>query len=557
MSARLNFKTNKEAPTEQKIRGGYYTPSVLADYLCRWAIRSPSDQVLEPSCGDGSFIASAASLLDATGQMTAIEIVEREIEKARESINGSRVPTEWKCGSFFDVAAMLLGKREYDVALGNPPFIRFQHFDKQERERAFQLLNSFGYRPNGLANAWIAFVQLSAELLCEGGRLAMVVPAELLQVKYAAELRCRLPMLFEDVRIVAFNELVFPQIQQEVVLLLAEGRRRHSGACGRLRTAQFANGAALLAQPAMADAVSHSPERHAHESMKWTSLFLEDEEFRLLKESADGQTLHRLGGLADVDVGIVTGRNSFFVISEEQMHRLGINGHALDVVGRTSALKSVRFTRQDMRSYAQSNRSKLLNLKGLDRALFPPELEDYIQQGEVQGVSRGYKCRIRSRWFDVPSVFVPDAFLFRQIHQAPLLVANEAGATATDTIHRVRLHGGVVRSALCGSMVNSLTFAWAEVCGRSYGGGVLELEPREAETLLVPYRFVGELDLPHIDDCLRSGDLKAALDHGDEILLRRGCGFSKKDAARLRQAWNRLRRRRHGRRQSAAPMHRP
>ena len=28
MSARLNFKTNKEAPTEQKIRGGYYTPSV-------------------------------------------------------------------------------------------------------------------------------------------------------------------------------------------------------------------------------------------------------------------------------------------------------------------------------------------------------------------------------------------------------------------------------------------------------------------------------------------------------------------------------------------------
>lgn len=557
MSAKLNFKTNKEAPTEQKIRGGYYTPSVLADYLCRWAIRSPSDQVLEPSCGDGSFIVSAASLLDATGQITAIEIVEREIEKARESINGSRVPTEWKCGSFFDVAATLLGRREYDVALGNPPFIRFQHFDKQERERAFQLLNSFGYRPNGLANAWIAFVQLSAELLCEGGRLAMVVPAELLQVKYAAELRCRLPMLFEDVRIVAFNELVFPQIQQEVVLLLAEGRRRHSGACGRLRTAQFANGAALLAQPAMADAVSHSPERHAHESMKWTSLFLEDEEFRLLKESADGQTLHRLGGLADVDVGIVTGRNSFFVISEEQMHRLGINGHALDVVGRTSALKSVRFTRQDMRSYAQSNRSKLLNLKGLDRALFPPELEDYIQQGEVQGVSRGYKCRIRSRWFDVPSVFVPDAFLFRQIHQAPLLVANEAGATATDTIHRVRLHGGVVRSALCGSMVNSLTFAWAEVCGRSYGGGVLELEPREAETLLVPYRFVGELDLPHIDDCLRSGDLKAALDHGDEILLRRGCGFSKQDAARLRRAWNRLRCRRHGRRQSAAPMHRP
>lgn len=552
MSAQLNFKTNKQAPTEQKIRGGYYTPSALADYLCRWAIRNPSDHVLEPSCGDGSFVSSAASFLDRAGKITAIEIVGREMEKAQESVNGSQVSTDWICGSFFDAAAALLGKQEYDVALGNPPFIRFQYFNKQERERAFQLLSLFGYRPNGLANAWIAFVQLSAELLREGGRLAMVVPAELLQVKYAAELRCRLPMLFEDVCIVAFDELVFPQIQQEVVLLLAEGRRRYPGTCGQLHTKQFANGEALLSRPSMSEAVSHLPERHAHESMKWTSLFLEDKEFCVLKECADSGMLHRLGNLADVDVGIVTGRNSFFVISEQQAQRLGINSHVLDVVGRTSALKSVRFIHQDMRSYAQSNHSKLLNLKGLDRALFSPELEEYIQQGETQGVNQGYKCRIRNRWFDVPSVFVPDAFLFRQIHQAPLLVANEVGATTTDTIHRVRLHGGVDRSALCGSVVNSLTFAWAEVCGRSYGGGVLELEPREAETLLVPYRFNSELDLQHIDDCLRSGNLKSALDHGDEILLRHGFGLSKRDVARLRRAWNRLRNRRHGRRQSAA-----
>ena len=40
MPAEQNFKTNKATPTERKIRGGYYTPRVLADYLCNWAIRN-------------------------------------------------------------------------------------------------------------------------------------------------------------------------------------------------------------------------------------------------------------------------------------------------------------------------------------------------------------------------------------------------------------------------------------------------------------------------------------------------------------------------------------
>lgn len=542
------FKMNKGPPTAQKVRGGYYTPKPLADYLCQWAIRSRSDRVIEPSCGDGNFVSAATTLLGKNGLITAVELVPEEIEKAKQSVNGAHVPTDWRCASFFDIAPVLLDERKYDVAIGNPPFIRFQYFDKHEREQAFCLLNAFGYRPNGLANAWIAFVQLSAELLRDGGRLAMVVPAELLQVKYAAELRYRLPILFDDVYLVAFDELVFPQIQQEVVLLLAEGRSRSSETSGKLHTMQAVNGEDLIARSTMSDIVSHLPERHTHCDMKWTSLFLENEEFRVLGDCTDNEDIDRLGQLAEVDVGIVTGRNSFFVVSEEEARRLGA-AHTLDVVGRTSALKSIRFTHDDLLSYQKLNGSKLLNLSGVDRTSFSVELEEYIRLGEAQGVNSGYKCRIRNRWFDVPSVHVPDAFLFRQIHKAPLLVANECGATTTDTIHRVRVFDQVDTTALCACVVNSLTFAWSEVCGRSYGGGVLELEPGEAENLLVPYRFSHELDVEYIDTQLRAGDLDAALDHGDDVLLRNGCGLSQRDIARIRAGWNklRLRRQRRGR----------
>ena len=42
----------------KKLRGGYYTPKPIADFISKWAIRNPNDSVLEPSCGNGIFIES-------------------------------------------------------------------------------------------------------------------------------------------------------------------------------------------------------------------------------------------------------------------------------------------------------------------------------------------------------------------------------------------------------------------------------------------------------------------------------------------------------------------
>lgn len=546
------FKSNKVPPSARKLRGGYYTPAPLAEYLCRWAVREPSDRVIEPSCGDGSFVLAATSRLGAKGTVAAVEVSPSELEKAKLAVGGDGKPVQWHCGSFFDWALPLLRGEGFDAAVGNPPFIRFQNFEKSERDRAFGLLRKFGYRPSGLANAWVAFVELAAEMLRDGGRLAMVVPGELLQVQYAAELRARLPFLFKHVSLIAFEELVFPQIQQDVVLLLADGRRRNASTPGHMHIAQVRNGEALLADDRCKTRPVSNLSAHIAAGSKWTALFLSEREAELLRTLADGPDVHRLGDLADVDVGIVTGRNRFFVVSEEQARHLELGDRAMDVVGRTSALRSTSFTKADMRRYATANRSKLLNLSGLPRTAFSKTLAAYVAQGEAEGVCEGYKCRIRNRWFDVPSVGVPDAFLYRQIHTAPLLVANQAEATSTDTIHRTRIHAGVHRERLCGAMVNSLTFASAETGGRSYGGGVLELEPREAEDLPVPYRFAGELDLDYLETRLRAGDLPSALEHGDDVLLRRGCGMSRSDIKRARAGWDRLRQRRQRRRSSSA-----
>jgi adenine-specific DNA-methyltransferase len=42
----------------QKEAGAYYTPDPVVSSLVTWAVRGPEDRLIDPSCGDGRFIAN-------------------------------------------------------------------------------------------------------------------------------------------------------------------------------------------------------------------------------------------------------------------------------------------------------------------------------------------------------------------------------------------------------------------------------------------------------------------------------------------------------------------
>ena len=135
-------------------------------------------------------------------------------------------------------------------------------------------------------------------------------------------------------------------------------------------------------------------------------------------------------------------------------------------------------------------------------------------------------------WWNVPSVWIPDAFLLRQIHKGPRIVSNDSGAVCTDTIHRIRTKGSVSGKELASVSLNSLTAAFVEIRGRSYGGGVLELEPSEAEELPFPTP-TPLLDLNEVDSLFRSGQASEAANLIDSVTLRRA-GLSEADVEILR-----------------------
>lgn len=518
------------APSSDKLRGGYYTPPPIARFLAQW-VSASGPRILEPSCGDGAILRH----LPATGQVTGVELVPDEAQKAREAAPAAAVVE----GDFFDffLPDQLDG---WDGATGNPPFIRFQNWTEPTRSQAFDVMRRVGMRPTKLTNAWVPFVVASTLAIRPGGRLGLVVPAELLQVTYAAELRAFLVDEFHELTAVTFKRLVFNGILQEVVLLL--GVRGRGPA--RIRVVEVEDAASLPAGEALA-AVPRAPALR-HDSEKWTKYFLPPAGIEALRTARTLPGLVRLGALADVDVGVVTGRNQFFVLRPSGTVERTLGGYVMPLVSKSAHVRGVRFDRDDMAALETAD--ALCHLLAVDNSLPLSDhrfLSTYVDEGEAEDVHTGYKCSIRKQWWVVPSTWTPDAFMLRQIYDHPRIVANLTGATSTDTIHRVRMLNGTPAAALAAASINSVTFAFSEVMGRSYGGGVLELEPREAEGLPFPDPHAVPSGMAQrVDDLLRTGNLEGALAYVDQSLLVDGLGVPPEVIAQLGAVWRRLRARR-------------
>ena len=127
------------------------------------------------------------------------------------------------------------------------------------------------------------------------------------------------------------------------------------------------------------------------------------------------------------------------------------------------------------------------------------------------------------------------------------MALNEASVISTNTLHGVRLSDPELAPRLAAGFYNSLTLLSAEIVGRSYGGGVLKLEPSEAEALLIPplTPLLGEC-LPQVDKAIRSRDPELALDLVDELTLK-PLGLTRPEIDDLRRARAQLRERRRSR----------
>ena len=541
------------ATNDRKVRGAYFTPNYIAAWLCNWAIRGASEKVMDPSLGDGVFLEAAANHLKHLAAKPKRQIFGCELDPDSHRVAATTlaelfdVPaTNLSCSDFFSLQPTPTSM--VDVLLGNPPYIRYQRFSGESRRRALQAASVAGVKLNQLSSAWAPFLVHACEFLKPGGRMAMVVPFELTYANYARPVLDHLLSRFQSIEIRTFQQRIFQDISEDTVLLMAEG---HGQPCERLEILGYQNATALGNGPAYISTVVDI-EAWRSGGLRLSSALLPHETQELYLELSRHPNLARLGSFATIDIGYVSGNNSYFHLGEDALARFKIP---------PESLKPTIINSRDLAglSYTQSDHSTNLTT-GKPSWLFYPSQEDlgdaeraYVDFGEALGVQTAYKCRTRSPWWRVPFVSPSDAVLTVMSNLSPRMVFNDIGAVVANSLLTVRFKNNQARELnqrQVAAFYTSLTQLSAEIEGHGLGGGALKLEPGEAKQLLLPTGAVlGKIRqslVDEIDRALRRGELDEAVALGDRYVLQDALGFTTAQVAEIKHGVLLLRNRRRG-----------
>lgn len=535
------MKTRQQV-TADKLRGGFYTPDGLVD-LCLDRIADLTShtsalRLLEPSAGDGAFIrgVSRSAVRDRVVHIEGIELIDAEAKKAEDAIHAAGLSGSVLAGSSIEWA--VTSEDPFDAAIGNPPFVRFQFISKADRNHADQLAQRLGVSFAGVSNLWLPVLLGALSRVRIGGAFAFVIPAECFTGISAGVLRTWLVQNTTELRFDLFAPGSFPEVLQEIVVL--SGRRRD-----------------MSAGPVACTIVEHSrggrrsSAEHCIQNGRepWTRYLLAPEQLDAVAEASSLPVVSGLGELARFEVAAVTGANDFFSVDSETLDRFDLRPWSQPLLPRIRHAPGLRYTAADHAAADAAGARVHL----LDFAADRPNPEDfaasaaYLEGGTDAELHLRYKCRIREPWYRVPFIRSGELMLSKRSHHYPRVVLNEAGVVTTDTIYRGTPQRRLVGHAgdLAAGFHNSLTLLSAELEGRSFGGGVLELVPSEVSRLLVPFVSGFEAELGRLDEIARAaGESQDLVDETDRLLMKADVGFDQTLIDRLVAARSALQQRR-------------
>lgn len=449
--------------------GAYYTPHDVVRSLVSWAVRGPGDRMLDPSCGDGRFLAEHGFSVG----------VEQDPAAAADAIKAAPSALVHE-GDFFVWAAHTTER--FECAAGNPPFIRYQRFTGATRKAALGLCARHGVRFSGLASSWAPFLVAAANVLKPGGRLAFVVPAEIGHAPYAAPLLEHLVGVFDHVHLIAVRRKLFPDLSEDCWLLYADGFGGRTDEIAATIVDTF-EPSVRPPRPTLRIAVC---EWRRVWGKRIRPFLMPDVAREAYRHVIDAEGTRRLSDMADLGIGYVSGDNDFFHLRRSEAEAFGISDRfLLPSVRNAKALPSTVLTRQHVAAWMAADQPALL-LRLPRTGALPREVRAYLDTEAGQKAREAYKCRTRSPWYAVPDVRVPDMFLSYMSGTTPTLARNAADCTCTNSLHAVRLKEAGHADHIARLWSDPVVQLSAEVEGHPLGGGMLKLEPREAGRIVIP-----------------------------------------------------------------------
>lgn len=310
--------------------------------------------------------------------------------------------------------------------------------------------------------------------------MAFVVPAEIGHAPYATPVLDFMTRRFDRVQVIAVREKLFPELSEDCWLLYADG---FGGATSEVQFTPLDRFEFCIRPPQEGLLLS------VDEWKRWNGrlrpFLLSADARRLYAEASQSQRTKRLGEVARVGIGYVTGANDFFHLRPSVAERLGIPRRVLHPAvrsGRNLASGCVDSAR--VKSWLASDEPVLL-LRLSGESDLPTPVRRYLESEQGRDACESYKCRNRDPWYAVPDVTIPDGFLSYMSGEGPKLVSNSAKCVGTNSVHVVHLTGGISMDRLMRLWSCPITALSCEIEGHPLGGGMLKVEPREAARIML------------------------------------------------------------------------
>lgn len=312
--------------------------------------------------------------------------------------------------------------------------------------------------------------------------MAFVVPAEIGHAPYAAPLIDYLASHFSAVQIIAIREKLFPALSEDCWLLYADG---FGGTTAAVRFSVLDKFAPSRHPPDHGTPAPLSEWRTAW-NRRLRPFLLSRDARSVYQETLSHSETKRLGMVASVGIGYVTGANDFFHLRPSEAERWRIPAGFLHPTVRTSRKLPPRLLTATSIDRWRRHDEPMLLLRIRKNDDLPASVLRYLETEAGKAARTAFKCRTRNPWYAIPDVRVPDFFLTYMSGRAPSLVRNASTASCTNAVHGVHVHDKSTSRQLIRSWYTSFVRLSCEIEGHPLGGGMLKLEPREATRVVLP-----------------------------------------------------------------------
>ena len=229
-------------PAEERHRlGQFYTPPAVARLIVKWSVRKPTDVVLDPGCGSGTFLIEAYSRLYGlkTGKsiresrpskevheailnqlygidinpfplhLTAVNLAMRNVRNPSSNMNlvhqdfftilpGQQVLAPYTTVTVRGIRPRrVVLPRNFDAVVGNPPYTRWTDLSPNARQVVIKSISSFLEKydlrpredaPGASPQIYVYWIMHATRFLNDGGRLGMIISNMWIQTDYGIEL---------------------------------------------------------------------------------------------------------------------------------------------------------------------------------------------------------------------------------------------------------------------------------------------------------------------------------------------------------------------------------